>query len=123
VAHRNRSIFPVVVGDLGWVGRWVMQLSRQIRSNSTSPPLPNRAVKTLPLNVGEDFAGDPVLGHRGGERQADRPGRRPHDDGGGDAEPGVVVDPGDDLALVAVGQERQIQAVSAKASASREDSR
>ena len=56
--------------------------------------------------VGEHLGGDPVLGHRGGERQADRPGGGPHDDGGDDAEPGVVVDPGDDLALAAVGQEQ-----------------
>ena len=47
----NRSIFPVVVGDRGWVSRWAMPLSRQIRSNSTSPPLPNRSVNCLPLSV------------------------------------------------------------------------
>ena len=34
------------------------------------------------------------------------PGRGPADDGGDDAEPGVVVDPGDDLALAPVGQEQ-----------------
>jgi hypothetical protein len=47
----NRSIFPVVVGERGWVSRRVMPLSRQIRSNSTSPPLPNRSVNCLPLSV------------------------------------------------------------------------
>ncbi len=83
-----------------------MAFSRQIRSNITSAGrgLPNRPVNCL--NIGEDLGGDPVLGHRHGERQADRPGGVPHDDGGDDAEPGVVVDPGDDLALAAVSQEQ-----------------
>ena len=47
----KRSIFPVVVGVAGWVRRCTMPLSRQIRSNSTSPPRPNRAVNCLPLSV------------------------------------------------------------------------
>ena len=104
----NRSIFPVVVGDRGLVSRWVMPFSRQIRSNSTSAGrgLPNRPVNCLPLNVAEHFAGDPVLGHRGHERGAHRAGGGPACHGGDDAEPGVVVDPGDDLALAAVGQEQ-----------------
>ena len=33
------------------MSRWTMPLSRQIRSNSTSPPLPNRSVNCLPLSV------------------------------------------------------------------------
>ena len=41
----------LVVGKRGWVSRWVIPLSRQIRSNSTSPPLPNRSVNWLPLSV------------------------------------------------------------------------
>jgi hypothetical protein len=47
----KRSTLPVVVGVAGWVSRWVMPFSRQIRSNITSPPLPNRAVNCLPLSV------------------------------------------------------------------------
>ena len=47
----KRSIFPVVVGDAGWVSRCVMPFSRQILSNNTSPPLPNRSVNCLPLSV------------------------------------------------------------------------
>jgi hypothetical protein len=63
-----------------------------VRSASVTSPdagrgFPNRPVNCLPLNVGQDFEGDSVLRHRGGERQADRPGRRPHDHGGDDAEP------------------------------------
>jgi hypothetical protein len=41
---------PVVVGCRGAVSRWMMPLSRQIRSNKTSPPLPNRSVNCLPLS-------------------------------------------------------------------------
>ena len=49
----SRSIFPVVVGDLGLVSRWVMPFSRQIRSNSTSAGRgrPNRPVNCLPLSL------------------------------------------------------------------------
>ena len=47
------SIFPVVVGDRGFVSRGVMPFSRQIRSNSTSAGrgLMNRPVNTVPLSV------------------------------------------------------------------------
>jgi hypothetical protein len=45
----QRSILPVVVGDLGAVRICVIPLSRQIRSNNTGPgPGPKRAVNTLP---------------------------------------------------------------------------
>ena len=47
----NLSIFPVVVGDAGWVSRCVIALWRQILSNNTSPPLPKRSVNCLPLSV------------------------------------------------------------------------
>jgi hypothetical protein len=49
----NRSTLPVVVGECGLVSRWMMPFSRQIRSNSTSPPRgrPNRPVNCLPLSV------------------------------------------------------------------------
>jgi hypothetical protein len=51
-ARWNRSTFPVVVGERGWVSRWVMPFSRQIRSNSTSTGgWLNRPVNTLPLSV------------------------------------------------------------------------
>ncbi|SIS03593.1 hypothetical protein SAMN05444858_1485 [Micromonospora avicenniae] len=33
------------------MSRWMMPFSRQIRSNITSPPLPNRSVNCLPLSV------------------------------------------------------------------------
>ncbi len=47
----NRSTLPVVVGERGAVSRWRMPLSRQIRSNTTSPePEPKRPVNTLPLS-------------------------------------------------------------------------
>ena len=48
----NRSIFPVVVGLLGWVSRWVIPFSRQTRSKSTSTGgRLNRPVNTFPLSV------------------------------------------------------------------------
>ena len=47
----NRSTFPVVVGDAGSVSRWAMPLWRQILSNNTSPPRPNRPVNCLALSV------------------------------------------------------------------------
>lgn len=33
------------------MSRWAIPFSRQIRSNSTSPPCPNRSVNCLPLSV------------------------------------------------------------------------
>src|SRR5437588_783038 len=48
----NRSIFPVVVGERGWVRICSMPFSRQIRSKSTSTGgCANRPVNTLPLSV------------------------------------------------------------------------
>jgi hypothetical protein len=58
------------------------------------------------LNVGQNRGRDAVRGHRGGERQADRAGGGPHDDDGDDAEPGVVIDPGDDPAFAASARNR-----------------
>jgi hypothetical protein len=71
----NRSTLPVVVGWRGAVSRWMMPLSRQIRSNSTSPPLAETISKLLAI-VGQYFGRDAELGQRGGERQAHRPARR-----------------------------------------------
>jgi hypothetical protein len=48
----SRSAFPVVVGEYGAVRMCRMPLSVQIRPDITEPaPLPNLAVKTLPLSV------------------------------------------------------------------------
>ena len=58
------------------------------------------------LNVREDFGRYPVGLHRGDEGGADGPAGSAHGDGGDDAEPGMVIDPGDDLALAAVSQEQ-----------------
>jgi len=46
----------------GLVNRWVMPFSRQMRSNSTSAGrgLMNRPMKTVPLNIGQDFGGHAV---------------------------------------------------------------
>ncbi len=87
---------------------WPMPLRRQIRSNSTSAGrgLPNLPVNCLPLSV-KHFVGDAVSPHRGDERPADRPCGATADDGGDHAEPGVVIDPGDQLQLGAVGQEHR----------------
>jgi len=52
--------------------------------------------------VGEDLAGNAVALQRLQQRLAHRPGRRPYDQLGDHAEPRVVVDPGDHLALGAV---------------------
>jgi hypothetical protein len=96
-----------MVGDRGLVSRWVMPFSRQIRSNSTSAGAgPAEPAGELLADVAGHFAGDPVLGHHGRERQAYRPGGSTRHHGRDDAEPGVVVDPGDDLALAAAGQEQ-----------------
>jgi hypothetical protein len=104
----SRSILPVVVGEGGLVSRWVMPFSRQIRSNSTSAGrgLPNRPVNTLPLNVRQHLSRHAIGAHRGHERRAHRPAGGPQHTGGDDTEPGVVVDPSDDLAFAAIGQEQ-----------------
>jgi hypothetical protein len=103
----RRSILPVVVGEWILVSRWVMPFSRQILSNSTStgtPGLWNRPVNTL--NVGQHLLGNPVDPHRVHERQAHRAGGRPHHRRGQDAEPGMVINPGHDLRLGAISEER-----------------
>jgi hypothetical protein len=53
----ERSILPVVVGELGAVSRCAIPLRRQILSNSTSPPRPNRSVNCLPLSVSTSSGG------------------------------------------------------------------
>lgn len=40
-----------MVGDAGCVSRCAIPFSRQIRSNNTSPPCPNRSVNCFPLSV------------------------------------------------------------------------
>lgn len=55
--------------------------------------------------VGQHLFGDTVAGQGLGEEAADRPGGGPHHDAGAHAEPGVVVDAGEDLALGPVGQQ------------------
>ena len=49
--------------------------------------------------VGQYLIGDAIAAQGLGEGQAHRPPGRFRDDPGGDAEPGVVIDPGDDLAF------------------------
>jgi hypothetical protein len=103
----SRSIFPVVVGERGLVSRWVMPFSRQIRSNSTSAGrgLPNRPVNCLPLSESTS-PGHPVAAHRFHERQPNRPCGGAQHDGSDHAVPGMLIDPGDHLALTAAGQEQ-----------------
>lgn len=55
--------------------------------------------------VGEHLGRDPVPAQGIGERLADRPPGRPGDHRSDHGEPGVAVDPGDQLALPAAGQE------------------
>jgi len=61
----------------------------------------------LPAVVAEHFVRDPVGAHRGHERPAHRAAGGPAHHGGDHAEPGVVIDAGDQLALGAVGQEHR----------------
>ena len=82
-----------------------MPFSRQIRSNSTS-------VSFAPEPTGEDLAvvgqhllRNPVAAHRLGEVGADRPAGRSGHHAGAHDEPGVVVDPGQHLALLSVGEQ------------------
>jgi hypothetical protein len=56
--------------------------------------------------VGQHLLGHPVGAHRLHERQAHRAGGGPHDRLGEHAEPGMVIDPGHDLHLGTVGEER-----------------
>ena len=68
IARWNRSTFPVVVGDRGWVSRCSIPFSRQIRSKSTSTGgWLNRPVNTFPLSV-RIWLGHPVGPQR--QRQA-----------------------------------------------------
>jgi hypothetical protein len=100
----KRSIFPVVVGERGLVSRPVIPFSRQIRSNITSTGCGRvwRPVNCLPV-VGQHLGRDPVAAQRSGERLADRPPRLHHQHRGDD-EPGVVVDPGQQLGGATIGQ-------------------
>ena len=59
----------------------------------------------LPV-VGQHFPGDPVDTHRFHKRQAHRPSRGPPHRRGDHAEPGMVIDPGHDLYLGAIGEKR-----------------
>ena len=56
--------------------------------------------------VSEDFPGHPEGAQRGGERQADGPPGGPGHHRGDHAVPGMIIDPGHDLGLSPVGQER-----------------
>jgi hypothetical protein len=56
--------------------------------------------------VRQHFSGHPVFAHRLHERRAHRPAGGAQDDRGNHAVPGVVIDPGNDLALAAAGQEQ-----------------
>jgi hypothetical protein len=78
-----------IAGEDGSVTRWAAALSRQIRSNSTSPPLPERSVNCM-LLVGEYLLRHAIAAQRLGEGQAHRPPGRSWDDRGGDAEPRLV---------------------------------
>jgi hypothetical protein len=57
--------------------------------------------------VRQDFVRYPVGPHRGDEGAADGAGGGAPDNGGDDTEPGVIIDPGDQLQLSAVGQEHR----------------
>ena len=56
------------------------------------------------LAVGQHFLRYPVDAHRAHERLAHRPGSCPQHRFGDDAEPGMVIQPGHDLGLCAIGQ-------------------
>jgi hypothetical protein len=56
--------------------------------------------------VRQHFSGHPINAHRLHERRAHRPAGGAINDGGDHAVPGVIVDPGDDLAFAAAGQEQ-----------------
>jgi hypothetical protein len=73
-----------------------------IKQHLATAPEPGRELFAV---VCEDFVGDPVTLQRPGEREAHGPARGPHAGVGDDAEPGVVIDPGHDLDLAAIGQE------------------
>jgi hypothetical protein len=74
-------------------------------------PTPTKAGGELLAVVGEDLLGHPEPPQRARERQAHRPPRGPSRDLRDDAVAGVVIDPGDDLGLGAVGQPGSIDDV------------
>ena len=88
--------------------RCLMPFSRQIRSNSTSAGrgLVYRPVNCLPLSVSTS-SGIPNWSQGGRERPADRAAGGPPHHRGDHAEPGMVIHPGDQLRLRAVGQEHR----------------
>ena len=99
----SRSILPVKGGaGLGQPLEGAVLAADPLGQYLGRAGLPEPAGELLAV-VSEHFARNPAPGHRGGERQADRPSRRLHHHGRDDAEPRVVVDSGDDLALAAVG--------------------
>jgi hypothetical protein len=55
--------------------------------------------------VGKQFIGHPVLAQGSDQGQADSPGGGLRHGGGNDAEPRVVVHPGDDLRFAAIGEQ------------------
>src|SRR5437016_11110103 len=100
----NRSCFPVVVGERGWVSRCSMPFSRQIRSNSTSTGgCAKRPVNTLPLSV-STWSGTPYLPQRQAESLTDLAGPFPMHQARRHAEPRVVVQPGQGLGGGAIGE-------------------
>ena len=80
------------------MSRWVMALSRQILLEEHFPALAE-PVGELFAVIGEHLIADAVATQGVGEGQAHRPPGRSRDDRGGDTKPGVVIDPGHDLAL------------------------
>ncbi len=98
----NLSTFPFWFGEDGHVSRCVIPLRRQILSNNTSPRdgpwRLNRSVNCLPLSV-ITSSGTPCLSQRLRERQTHRPRRGPLHHRRHHTEPGMIIDPGDDLGL------------------------
>src|SRR5438445_7759105 len=86
----NRSIFPVVVGERGWVRRCSMPFSRQIRSKSTSAGgCAKRPGEHLAV-VGEHLVGHPILPQRHAEALTHLAGPLPMHQASRDAEPRMV---------------------------------
>ena len=101
----NLSTFPWVWGWLGLPFFWVMPRRRSSCSRPLRPPLPpdRRVVKTMPLSVRVE-AGTPCSPARCAEgHQHDRPGD-PGMGGDGQGVAGVVIEPGQDLGVRAVGE-------------------
>lgn len=68
-------------------------------------PAITEAIGELFAVVREYFLGHAVAPEGLGKRQAHRPSRGSHDDGGHHAKPGVVIDAGDHLAFGAIGED------------------